>query len=200
MFMFAFVSKDLLKSHHFDESKSDLIRSLQFLPPADRLLLIPMEENYTAASLAKKGINSLANFDRAHFEAIKAATGNRWKIRIIAAELERYFQVGDNGKIHNASAGASVLKIYNEEGNDLTSEDGWLREDVDFDPFEDSVDRMVVADPDHGIRDIWGTRFHQSTTESLYGPATTKQLFKASFILVSFSQVFSFAHIVLFYC
>jgi hypothetical protein len=47
-----------------------------------------MAKNYTAASLAKKGINSLANFDHTpHVEAIKAATGSRWKIRIVTADF-----------------------------------------------------------------------------------------------------------------
>lgn len=86
--MFAFLPKDLPKSHNLYESQLPLKSSLQFLPPADRLLLIPMAKNYTAASLAKKGINSLANFDHTpHVEAIKAATGSRWKIRIVTADF-----------------------------------------------------------------------------------------------------------------
>ena len=94
-----------------------------------------------------------------------------------------------------------MLKICDEEGNDLTSEDGWLRDIMNFDLLGDSADGMVVADSDHGIRDIWGTQVHQSTIESEYSPATMKHKYtKPALFLVSFSQLFLFARLVLCHC
>ena len=88
MFMLTFLLDDLIKTNHLNESQLPLKRSLEFLPPADRLLLIPMAKEYTAISLTSKGINSLANSDWVYLEATKAATKSRWKIRIITAELD----------------------------------------------------------------------------------------------------------------
>jgi hypothetical protein len=168
-------------------NQSPLKRSLRNLPPANRLLLIPMAKEYSAFSLANKGVNSLANYHRDSFEAIKAATGNGWKIRIVTAELKLSFQTGYYGDIHALGRDSSVLQIFDEEGNDITSEEEWLRAIVDFQSFSDSMDGMVLADADDDYADIWGKCVRRSTTPREYREdATAKHLFRASFILGSF--------------
>ena len=145
-----------------------------------------MAKEYTAFSLANKGVNSLANYHRGSFEAIKAATGNGWKIRIVTAELKLLFQTGYHGGIHTLGRDSSVLQIFDEVGNDITTEEEWLRAIVDFQSVSDSMDGMVLADADDDYSDIWGKCVRRSTTGEYREDAITKHLFRASFILGTF--------------
>ena len=154
------------------------------LPPADRLVLIPMAKEYTAFSLANKGVNTLANEHRSYYEAIKAA-GNGWKIRIVNAELKRSFQTGYYGDIHNIERDLSVLQIFDEEGNDITAEEEWLRAIVNFESFnEDDIDGMVLVEDPGMYTNIWGECIRRKTSRHRYREdATTKLVYRASFIL-----------------
>lgn len=198
MFMLVFSIERPHQTHHLYEPQASLKRSLQRLPPADRLVIIPMMKEYTAASLANKGINSLADSHRAHFEAIKAATESRWKIRIVTAILDYYIRTDRYDDIQDISCKSSVLKIHDDKGRDTTIEDEWLCEIVNFDSFDTfGTDGMVLADEDEYAvdADIWGKCVRQSTTgESRewgdYGAdgEITKRLYRASFILGKFQS------------
>ena len=76
----------------------------------------------------------------------------------------------------------SKATLYDKEGHDITSEDRWLREIVDFESFNRFVpDGIVLADADDDFVDIWGPCVHESITGEYI--RNTKHLYRASFIL-----------------
>ena len=75
-------------------SMSLLKSNLDTLRPADRMMLIPLAKEYSAASLACKGINALAHHHRAKLEAIKASVGDEWQVLITTANLNHTRKVG----------------------------------------------------------------------------------------------------------
>ena len=159
--------------------QSMLKDTLGDLPPADRLVLIPMAKEYTAFSLANKGVNTLTNEHRSYYEAIKAAE-NGWKIRIVNAELKESFQTVDYGELHKTERDLSVLQIFDEEGNDITAEEEWLRAIMNFESIDDdSTDGMVLDI----YANNWGDCIRSKTTRHYGENATTKHVYRASFIL-----------------
>ena len=126
-----------------------LKRSLTDLPPVDRLLLIPLVKEYTEYSLSK-GIDALDYPHRKQYEAIKAATGEGWKIRIITAKLFHMVETSAYGENIPSSSTTSIQKIFDEAGNDITTEEKkWLAATLDFDSAADRMrgeDGMVLSD------------------------------------------------------
>jgi len=154
-----------------------LKRSLTDLPPVDRLLLIPLVKEYTEYSLSK-GVDALDYPHRKQYEAIKAATGEGWKIRIITA---KHFRFDFSSYSHT-----SIQKIFDEEGNDITTEEKkWLAETLDFDSAAD-MNGMVLSDPDDGLAEIWGSSVCVHSDSSTYGSEDeggTTHIYEATFIL-----------------
>ena len=160
-----------------------LKRSLTDLPPADRLLLIPLVKEYTEYSLSK-GVDAFDYPHRKQYEAIKAATGEGWKIRIITAKHYR-FDFSAYGVYNNSSSHTSIQKIFDEEGNDITTEEKkWLAETLDFDSAAD-MDGMVLSDPDDDIAEIWGSGVcvHNDSTYGSEDEGGTTHIYEATFIL-----------------
>ena len=167
-----------------------LKRSLTDLPPVDRLLLIPLVKEYTEYSLSK-GIDALDYPHRKQYEAIKAATGEGWKIRIITAKLFHMVETSAYGENIPSSSTTSIQKIFDEAGNDITTEEKkWLAATLDFDSAADRMrgeDGMVLSDPGDDYAEIWGScvYVHRGST-SEYGSddeGGTTHIYEATFIL-----------------
>ena len=111
-------------------SMSSLKWSLERLPPVDRMMLIPLEKEYTALSLSNnKGINAFTDHHRSYVEAIKAAaTGEGWKLLVVTAELKHVKKTVDDDYILSSSKDpVSIVQFFNEDGHDVTEEEKWLR-------------------------------------------------------------------------
>lgn len=167
-----------------------LKRSLTDLPPEDRLLLIPLVKEYTEYSLSK-GVDALDYPHRKQYEAIKAATGEGWKIRIITAKLVRF----DVSFSHT-----SIQKIFDEEGNDITTEEKkWLAETLDFDSAAD-MNGMVLSDPDDDLAEIWGSSvcIHSDSTYGYEDEGGTTHIYAATFILGK-TDAFLFVPVIIYF-
>ena len=112
-----------------NSSMSSLKWSLERLPPADRMMLIPLAKEYTALSLSNnKGINAFTDHHRSYLEAIKAAaTGEGWKLLVVTAEM-KHVEKEDHGYIFQSSSDdLTIVQFFDEEGQDVTEEEKWLR-------------------------------------------------------------------------
>ena len=103
------------------------------LPPADRMVLVPFAKDYKESSLMKHGINVLSNRHRSYVEAIRAAAEQGWKLLLVNAELNHSRKTGYYGNLMSSSSASSIVQIFDEEGNDVTAEEKWLKDAVDFD-------------------------------------------------------------------
>ena len=160
------------------ETISPLTCSLVGLPPADRIVVIPLEKEYRIHSLANSGINALSRAHRQKAEALKAA-GTDWELRIVNAKLEHtcgYWDDCDNN--------FSVIEIHDEFGKCVTEEMSWLTKAVDFDCV--AHDGMMLAahdeDDDECVSN-WGAC--KSESRSCYDSA----IYEATF-LVSYDPAF----------
>ena len=163
---------------------SSLKWSLDSLRPADRMLLVPLCKEYDALSfLRSKGINALVSKHRAKFEAIKASVGEEWKILIATSTLKHTRRTGYYGDILENTQDTSIVQIFDEEGNDVTSEEEWLKQVVDFDCCDEAG--MMLASYEDEYAERWGcctsssTRGYRKTTE-----------YKTSFIIGQFHSVY----------
>ena len=173
-------------------SISSLKWSLEMLPPADRMLLIPMAMEYTAVSLSNnKGINAFNHYHRSRLEGIKAAAGEGWKILIVTAELNHTQVITYYGDVHSNESTSTIVNIFDELGNDVTETEKWLKDVVDFDPAFDNDGGMMFADDEDDYDDNWGA-CTSSTSSQAYGSSRTtkKNKHRASFVLGQLARSF----------
>ena len=121
------------------EKTSLIACSLKGLPPADRIVVVPLKERYPDHSLANSGINTLNIEHRQKAEALKAARPN-WVLLIVKAKL-----IHTCGYFDACTTVTSVREIYDELGNNVTSEMSWLSRSVDFECVDE--DGMMLAAP-----------------------------------------------------
>ena len=122
------------------ERTSLLAGSLGGLSSLDRIIVVPLKDAYKPQSLANTGINALHRAHRHKAEAMKAA-GKDWKLLIVNAELvQTHGYYDDTNK-------TSVIDIFDESGNDVTSEMSWLENVIDFVDYvhENGRDGMMLA-------------------------------------------------------
>ena len=168
-----------------NKSMSNLKWSLEMLPPADRMLLIPMAKVYASASFVKEGINYFTTRHREQVEAIKASTGEGWKILIIYAQLKHTQKVTSGyyggSTIQSNDKESSIIHFFDEAGNDVTVKEKWLKNVIDFDAIEEG---MMLTDEDAGYAKNWGVSTGCTSSTSYYGDTTTtKKTYRSSFIL-----------------
>lgn len=163
------------------ENTSPLTHSLDGLPPADRMVVIPLEMQIH--SLANSGINALSRAHRQKAEALKAARPD-WELLIVNAKLVH--TCGYYTGYDPCTNTTLVQDIFDELGNCVTSEMSWLKKSVDFDCVAD--DGMMLAALNHD----------QDECVSNWGPVSRKcvhrydddeSIYKATF-LVSYDPAF----------
>ena len=132
-------------------------------------------------SLGRAGINAFAHHHRAYVEAIKAAAGKGWKLLIVTAELTHTQQIrGYYEEVINSKKTA-LMKVFNEEGNDVTEAEKWLKDVLDFDSAMDGdSDTGMVLDSEYFEDNWWG---ECKNTEKKN--RTITEQYRASFLLVS---------------
>mmetsp|Transcript_35287 Transcript_35287/g.72082 ORF Transcript_35287/g.72082 Transcript_35287/m.72082 type:complete len:734 (+) Transcript_35287:666-2867(+) len=162
-----------------NESRTLLEESLYGLPPADRMVVLPLVKEYDGLTLVNTGINALSRFQRKRAEALKAA-GPDWELLIVNAKLEHTCGYDEHYDL------ASVIEIFDENGNRLTEEMSWLTKAVDFDCV--AHDGMMLAahdeDDDECVSN-WGACKSESRT--YYDDR--KKIYEATF-LVSYDPAF----------
>ena len=118
------------------------------LPPADRIVVVPLENEYDVISLLNSGINALTPKHRQKAEALKAARAD-WELLIVNAKLVHNCGYDDH------SNEFSVMEIYDEVGNCVTSEKSWLKTAVDFHSVAQNG-MMLAADNEGECVSNWG--------------------------------------------
>jgi hypothetical protein len=84
-----------------------------------------------------------------------------------------------------SSPTTSIQKIFDEEGNDITTEEKkWLAKTLDFDSAID-MGGMVLTDPFDDYAEIWGPSVckHRSNSYDSEDDGGTTRVYTASFIL-----------------
>ena len=178
-------------------SMSTLKWSLENLPPVDKMMLISTEKEFHASTIEVHGINALSYKHRRSVEAIKAAAGEGWKLLIVNAEMVEKQKTNHYDDIMSVTSTSSILQIFDEEGNDVTEAEKWLKNVVDFDSALEGSDTGMVLDVDmYGGNEWWG---ECKNTEKR--SRTITKHYRASFLLVStisvcvFSPLFSYCYI-----
>lgn len=122
------------------QKTSLLTWSLSGLSPVDRIVVVPLKDQYRPQSLANAGVNVLSRKHRQKAEAIKAA-GKGWKLLIVNAKTVHTHHYGGS-----CSDDSSIIAIFDESGEDVTSEMSWLKNVVHFDEFVEENDAgMILA-------------------------------------------------------
>ena len=95
------------------------------------------------------------------------------------------FQTGYYGDLLNESNQTAVEHIFDENGNNVTSQEeyAWIKDAVDFDSADDDNAGMMLTDSDAAYATNWGTCKKTSSTRNYYGDRTRKHLYRSSFIL-----------------
>ena len=162
-------------------SMSFLKWSLENLPPVDKMVLISTEKEFHASTIEVHGINALSYKHRRSVEAIKAAAGEGWKLLIVNAEMVEKQKTNHYDDIMSVTSTSSILQIFDEEGNDVTEAEKWLKNVVDFDSALEGSDTGMVLDVDmYGGNEWWG---ECKNTEKR--SRTITKHYRASFLLVS---------------
>eukprot|EP00985_Skeletonema_marinoi_P013169 scaffold6495_cov155-Skeletonema_marinoi.AAC.15 len=131
------------------ESRTLFEESLYGLPPSDRMVLIPLETEYDGLDLVNTGIKALSRAHRKKAEALKAA-GADWELLIVNAKLEHSCGYDEHYGM------ASVIEIFDENGNRLTEEMSWLTKTIDFSSIEHDDGMLLAFDHDDECVSNWG--------------------------------------------
>ena len=182
--------QELPTSSRLSSSMYPLEQSMKNLPRSDRMVLIPTKFEYAASSIVTKGMNVLSPDIRAKAEAIKSAGKKEWKLflmnaKMVHTQVTRGSYYGETTSSTNAFG---ILKIYDEDGNDVTTAMKWLQKEVVS---------FASAEEDKGMtlgkgqtEDRWGRK--KSLTYSSSGGGyhhysddeeTTKSIYRATFVL-----------------
>eukprot|EP00985_Skeletonema_marinoi_P002537 scaffold1048_cov135-Skeletonema_marinoi.AAC.8 len=176
LYKFGYNGQGIPKACLIHESISPFKRTLNGLPPADRMVLIPLEKEYDGLTLVNTGINALSRAHRQKAEALKAA-GADWELLIVNAKLEHSCGYDEHNEI------ASVIEIFDENGNRLTEEMSWLTKTIDFSSIEHGDGMLLAFDHDDVCVSNWGA------CKSISGAYNSKQTYQATF-LVSYDPEF----------
>ena len=122
-----------------------LKKSLTGLPPADRLVVLPLHQNYEAFRLQHFGINALSHEHRKKAEALKAA-GTKWEFVIVNAMREITFSRYDCSRSNRTS----ILDIYDNKGSHVTDELSWLERSIDLNSIEKDGGMLLAFDDNTG--------------------------------------------------
>eukprot|EP00985_Skeletonema_marinoi_P002535 scaffold1048_cov135-Skeletonema_marinoi.AAC.6 len=132
-----------------NKSRSLFEKSLNGLPPPDRMVLLPLEKKYDRVTLAKFGITVLSQEHRQKAEALLAA-GADWELLIVNAKLVRSCGNGDHSAI------TSITDVFDESGCRVTSKMSWLAKTIDFSSFEHDDGMMLAFDHYEESVSNWG--------------------------------------------
>ena len=149
------------------------------------LFLVSTEKEFHASTIEVHGINALSYAHRRSVEAIKAAAGEGWKVVIVNAKMIKTKNKtgGYYDYFTSYDTTSSILQIFDEEGNDVTEAEEWLKEVVDFDSALDGdSDTGMVLDTEYCEDNWWG-----ECTSSEKKSRTITEHYRATFLLVSTS-------------
>jgi len=156
---------------------SPIESSLNGLPPDDRMVLIPLEREYDGLSLVNAGIKALSREHRQKAEALKAA-GAEWEFLIVNAKLvHSCSDYGDDSSV------TSIMEVFDERGNRVTSEMSWLKRTIDFGSIEHDEGMLLAFDDDYECVSNWGVCKARS------GYYNHRQTYRSTF-LVSYDPAF----------
>lgn len=163
------------------DSMSPVKKSVAGLPPADRILLVPLKKEYTVVSLATKGVNAMTSEHRAKFEALVTA-------ELTHAVVDSYYHDDDADDVSSTTQTA-LVRTFDSKGHDVTKKEkeAWLKDVVvDFSAAaEGAAGGMVLARASENPNNIWGNngRFFRETGYSSYDEGILMKKYRASFIL-----------------
>ncbi len=149
---------------------------LNGLSPDDRMVLIPLEREYDGLSLVNAGIKALSRVHRQKAEALKAA-GAEWELLLVNARLVHNCRSDD----HNDRT--SVMEVFDERGNRVTSDMSWLKRTIDFHSIEHNEGMLLAFDDDFECVSNWGA------CKATSGYYDHEQTYRATF-LVSYDPAF----------
>lgn len=143
------------------ESVIPLKTSLTHLPRADRMILVPLRQDYAPSSLTLSGIDALSSTHRAKAESIRLAGGGNWTVLIMNAfntyTTTRPTDVGGRSKFQ-------IAAVYDEQGKKVSLT--WVKKILNFNPLVEEVDikeeRMLLSTSAR-LADNWGKRKSRKT-------------------------------------
>ena len=154
-----------------------LENSLSLLPRPDRMVIVPLQKEYTGAVISRHGIKALLNDHRAKAESLKVA-GENWNVLIVNA-TNKYSTTSTVDVDWSGRSEISVSCIYDEQGRGRKNEYKWIEKILDFSPIavDGGSGSGMLLTASNPIPDNWGQRKSRKTlyhhdgydSDSLYG-------------------------------
>ena len=127
--------------------------SLTHLPRVDRMLLVPLKQHYSTASLAVSGFDALAPNHRAMAESIRLAGGDNWTVLIMNAvntyTTQSESDVNGHGKVE-------IFSPFDQEGTTVHTK--WMKKIFDFNPLGGERGGGMLLSTSETLSDNWGPR------------------------------------------
>lgn len=177
-----------------DVGHTSLSTVLQGLPADESMFFIPLEHQYTTASLARLGAGALKGSDRAKQNAIEIAGKGGWKTIVAQAERTDY-ESGDGSywggfEVCVTERGSIDLSnAYNSDGSDADYQLKWIRMQVSFDSVEEGGMFLVSSEDleeDDG-RAIWGEG-DEGNVEYTGNEGATRETTYSMYLMIVFSE------------
>jgi hypothetical protein len=130
-----------------------LKQSLTYLPRVDRMLLVPLKQHYSTASLAVSGFDALAPNHRAIAESIRLAGGDNWTVLIMNA-VNTYTTQSENDV--NGHGKVEIFSPFDQEGTTVYNK--WMKKIFDFNPFGGEKGGGMLLSTSETLSDNWGPR------------------------------------------
>ena len=166
-----------------------LVSVLTQLDPSQSLFALPMDHQYTTASLARLGVGALKGKDRSLAKTIGRAQG--WELAI--AKLERIdYESGTGGcpytdfEVDDTEPGDVCFKeLYHQDGSDAKALSNWLNQEIELEALDEGGN--LLADVDYVSEELWGL---ENSTEPQYtgNEGAGRETTYSTCILIAFSS------------
>jgi hypothetical protein len=154
------------------------------LPREDRLFLLPLDQQYTPASLDLFGFKALKGGDRDRQHAIATASKESYRMMIVRASRTDAERGDGDDECYDfypkdCKPGSPVLdgKVY---GSDRSADLRWIRNQVNFDSADDNG--MLLA-TEGAIGEMWGEGESSSVKYNEYEGAFREKTYETYLLL-----------------
>ena len=179
-----------------DLSCGGLAYVLSHLPPEESRFCLPLEHQYTAASLARNGVRAFKGSDRARQQALERAaeqSGGKWKMVIAEVERTDHESGGGGGycdfSVEDVESGdPDIRELFLADGKDGSCHRSWMSSYLSLTSMDD--DGMILASEDD-MECMWGDG-DSSAVEYTGNEGATRETTYKMYLLVVFSEEVAF--------
>ena len=168
-----------------------LVSVLEQLDPSESLFAVPMDHQYTTASLTRLGVGALKGSDRALAKTISRAQG--WEL--VIAKLERIDYERGGGCPHIDYADFEVCdtepgyvsfkELFHQDGSDAEALSRWFNREIQLEAFDEGGN--LLAEVDYVRKELWGLE-HSTEPQYTGNEGVARETTYGTCILIAFSS------------